>query len=199
MNFSLTGITILRKSHLIDYILPTEDLEDLNFIKKKYELIEKYDFKEITKKYSLDNSIIALIFKDKKEIRILSRITIRDDTVLKNQTFENFDIENDENLEKLIKKLKTIYEDYWKDFNQINTSIKLTIYIKIDNNDNIKIAEFENTLDKTELVYDFFISKFNKDYTYYKIVFNSTPNIFLKIMKDNNYTFNTQNKIWILE
>ena len=37
--------------HLIEYILPTEDLEDLEIIKKKYEFIEQYDFKEIISKY----------------------------------------------------------------------------------------------------------------------------------------------------
>ena len=32
----------LEKTHLIEYILPTEDLEDLNQIKKNYENIENF-------------------------------------------------------------------------------------------------------------------------------------------------------------
>ena len=48
---------------LIDYVLPSEDLEDINLLRQNYEFIEDYDFKDITKKYSLENSIIALIFK----------------------------------------------------------------------------------------------------------------------------------------
>ena len=52
---------------MIEYVLPTEDLEDLNLIKKNYDIIEQYDFKEITNKYNLNESIIALIFKNKKD------------------------------------------------------------------------------------------------------------------------------------
>ena len=46
----------LKKTDLIQYILPTEDLEDLNIIKKNYDKIEQYDFKEITVKYDLKDS-----------------------------------------------------------------------------------------------------------------------------------------------
>ena len=63
--------------HLIDYILLTEDLEDINLIKNNYEFIEEYDFKEITEKYSLNDTIIALFFKSKNDVRVLSRIKIK--------------------------------------------------------------------------------------------------------------------------
>ena len=44
--------------HLIEYVLPTEDLEDLEIIKKRYEFIEQYDFKDIISKYDLEDAII---------------------------------------------------------------------------------------------------------------------------------------------
>ena len=40
-----------NKSQLITYLLPSEDLEDLNLIKSKSEIIENYDFKDIIEKY----------------------------------------------------------------------------------------------------------------------------------------------------
>ena len=188
-----------KSFHLIDYILPTEDLEDLNLIKSKYNDIEKYDFKEISTKYNLDDSIVALIFKNEKTIRVLNRISISGNVVLKNQSFADTDINDPNEVEKLINELKIVYEDYWKNFNQINTSIKLTLNIKIDSSENLKISEFEKTLNDKDLIYDFFIIKFDKDFILYQIIFNGTPNNFLKTMKDNNYNFNTNNKIWILE
>ena len=47
-----------NRKQLIEYILPTEDLEDLNLIRKNYLEIENYSFKQIIEKYSLDNSIV---------------------------------------------------------------------------------------------------------------------------------------------
>ena len=188
-----------EKFHLIDYILPTEDLEDLNLVKSNYETIEEYDFKEIINKYYLENSIIALIFKNKNEIRILSRITIKDKVVLKNQTFLNTDFNEEKKLDKIISDLKTVYEDYWKNFNQINTSIKLVLNIKVSTSNNLVIENFAKTLNNTDLVYEYYILKFDKDYIFYQITFNGTPNNFLKTMSDNNFNIDTQNKIWILK
>jgi hypothetical protein len=107
--------------------------------------------------------------------------------------------DDDENINTIINDLKLIYEDFWKKYNQINTSIKLSINAKVENNNNYKLSNFEKTLMETDLVYDFFISKFDKDFTFYEIIFNGSPNIFLKKMSDKNYDFDTQNKIWILK
>ena len=188
-----------KNYHLIEYLLPEEDLEDINIIKNNYEFIEEYDFREIISKYNLRSSIIALIFKKENETRILSRITDNDNTVLINKTFLEINFDNKNDLENLIIQLKTSYEDFWKASNQVNTSIRLTLNIKLNNNDNFEISKFEKTLDENELVYDYYVSKFDKDYTFYQIIFNGNPNTFLKFMKDKDYTFYTQNKIWILK
>ena len=190
---------VSKSFHLIKYILPAEDLEDLNLIKNSYELIEEYDFKEITKKYNLKDSIIALIFKNEKELRVLTRITISDNVILKNRSFSDIDLNNKEHRVNIINNLKVIYEDYWKNLNQINTSIKLILNLKIDNSDNFKTSSFEKILGETDLIYDFFITKFDKDFIHYQITFNGTPNKFLKSMSQNNYNFDTQNKIWVLK
>ncbi len=187
-----------EKFHLIEYIMPTEDLEDLNLIKSKYDFIEQYDFKEIIDKYYLNDSIITLIFRDDKETRILSRIIFKDNIILKNKTFLKLDIEDEDQLKNMINDLKIVYEDSWKSSNQINTSLKLPLNIMVDNIDQSRISNFEKILNKIDLVYDFYISKFDKNFTHYQIIFNGTPSIFLKTMKDNNFIFDTQNKVWIL-
>ena len=185
--------------YLIDYLLPTEDLEDINLIKKNYDEIEKYNFAEIVNKYNLSDSIITLIFKNQNNIRILSRVTVNDNIVIKNLSFSNIDLDNKQNRENLISNLKIVYEDYWKNFNKINTSIKFPIYIKIKGNDNLKVSNFENTLNEIDLIYDYYILKFDKDFIYYHIIFNGTPDNFLKFMKKKSFDLNTQNKTWVLK
>ena len=185
--------------HLIEYLLPTEDLEDMNLIKKNYDIIEQYNFKEIINKYNLNDSIIALIFKNQANIRILSRITVNDNVVLKNLSFSDIDFDNKEKKKFLIDNLKIVYEDYWKNFNKINTSIKLPIYIKIKGDNNLRVNNFEQTLNEINLIYDYHVLKFDKNFIYYQIIFNGTPNIFLKFMEDKKFDLNTQNKIWVLK
>ena len=190
---------IEKKSFLINYLLPTEDLEDLNKIKEKFIIIENYDFKEITEKYFLDHAIIALIFKDNDEVKVLSKIFIEDQKVIRNDTFKSFNFDNLEKTETFIKELKTIYEDLWKDHNQINTSIKLPLLIQVDNNSFNKSLEFEKVLKDVDLISNYSINKFDKNSIFYEVIFNGTPKNFINIMTNKNYIFDTQRKVWILK
>ncbi len=190
--------TSLEKTHLIEYILPTEDLEDLDQIKKNYENIEEYNFEEIISKYNLNHSIVTLIFKNDKGIRVLSRIANGNNVILNNQSYSYNDMSDEEQVKGLIEDLKLIYEDYWKKTNQINTSIKFPLSIKVFN-DNKKIESFEKSLSNMDLIYKFYITKFDKNFTYYQIIFNDSPNVFLDLMREKNYNFDTQNKTWSLK
>jgi len=68
--------------------------------------------------------------------------------------------------------------------------------IKISNKNNDTISNFEKDLDELDLINNYFITKFDKNFTYYQVIFNGTTSTFLKTMEENNYYFNTQNKIW---
>ena len=87
----------------------------------------------------------------------------------------------------------------WKDYNQINTSIKLPLIIRINNDNSTTLSDFETILDKMDLVNDYSITKFNNNHIFYKIIFNGTSINFLNFMKDKNYEFNIQKKVWILK
>ena len=175
-------IKFSKKYHLIDYVLPEEDLEDLATIKKNFNTIENYNFEEIIKKYMVNNCIIALVFNNKDEVRVLSKIITNDKIVIKNDTFSKFDL-NEKKIDFLINKLKITYEDTWKDYNEINTSIKLPLIIRLNNNDSEQLIEFENVLSKLDLISDFSIKKFDKKHLSYEIVFNGTSINFINIMR----------------
>jgi hypothetical protein len=189
----------IKKHHLLNYVLPSEDLEDYSLIKNNSENLENYNFEEIIKKYNLDDYIISIVFKNNKEIRVLNKIHFNKKINLKNLKFNNLSLDNDKEIEEFTKNLKDVYENYWKSKNQINTSVKLSLTISIKNDDNSKVAQFEEILKNIDLVYDFYIFKFDNKNNIYKIVFNSSPDHFLKIMKNKNYEFDTKNQIWDLK
>ena len=189
----------IKKHHLLNFILPTEDLEDFNLIKNNLNNLENYDFKQIIQKYNLDDYIIMIVFKNDKEIRVLNKISLNNKIDLKNLKFQNFSLESEKEFELFTENLKDMYENYWKSKNEINNSIKLALTLSIDNDDNTKISQFEKILSNIDLIYDFYIYKFNNRDNIYKIVFNGSPDDFLNIMKENNYKFDIQNQIWILK
>ena len=171
----------------------------MNIIKSKSTNIENYDFEQIIKKYFLEHSIIALIFKNAEEIKVLSKIDIKKKKILKNNTFKSFDFKDDNQMKLFVAELKTIYDDLWKDYNQINTSIKLPIFIKVFNKEIDVSLKFEKVLNNIDLISNYSINRFDKNYIYYEITFNSTPDNFINIMSKRNYNFDTQKKVWILK
>ena len=176
--------------------MPTEDLDDFQIIKSNYEFLEEYDFKEIINKYSLDSYIISLIYKNNNSLRVLSKIKLSDTMVIDNQIYKNF---SDEKLMETISQLKIIYEDYWKNENQINTSIKLPLKIAIDITNDKKIKSFENTIKKFDLVSSIFVSQLDNKMIYYNVIFNGTPKLFILEMQKSGHELDIKNKVWILK
>ena len=188
-----------KRYQLIKYLLPSEDLEDLNLIKEKLDVIETYDFNDITKKYFLKNSIISVIFKGKNEVRILTKIYNDKNEIIKNDTFKNINLDNETDLNFLIENLKNLFEDTWKKLNEINTSIKVPITIKIKNDDLKKSNNFELFLNEIDMVSDYSVEKFDKEFIFYEVLFNGTVQNFINIMKNKKYNLNTQKKVWMIE
>jgi hypothetical protein len=188
-----------KRYQLIKYLLPSEDLEDLNLIKEKLDVIETYDFNEITKKYFLKNSIISLIFKGNNEVRILTKIYNDKNEIIKNDTFKNINLDKEKDLNFLIENLKNLFEDTWKKLNEINTSIKVPITIKIKNDDLKKSNNFELFLNEIDMVSDYSVQKFDKEFIFYEVLFNGTVQNFINIMKNKKYNLNTQKKVWMIE
>ena len=178
------------------YVLPADDLDDIQIIKSKYEFLEDYDFKEIINKYFLDDYIISLIYKDNNDLKVLSKIKLSDKIVLDNKVFKNF---TNKNVLSVIKELKLLYEDYWKRVNQINTSIKLPLTIAINISDNKKIVDFEKVIKKFDLVSSINVFKLDNINIYYKVIFNGTPQAFILGMKKLGYNLDIKNKIWVLK
>ncbi len=187
-----------KKYSLLNYILPTQDLDDFSLIKKNINNLETYDFKEIINKYNMDDHIIMIVFKNNNKIRVFNKILFNEKYNLKNLNFSEVNIYNEEELFKFIDNLKLVYEDFWKSQNEINTSVKLSLNISINNSNNIKLNKFEKILSNMDLIYNFYIYKFDNKNNFYKVIFNGTPDKFLEVMRDKNYNFEIENKIWVI-
>ena len=189
----------IEKYHLLKYILPNEDLEDIEIIKKNFENIEDYNFKEIILKYDLKDYIIIIFFKNDNNLKTLSKININNKLIIVNELFENIELDDEQSLNKVILILKTNYENQWKKINQINTSIKLPLTLQVETKNYILIKELENELSNLDLVSTFFIENFTSKITTYKIIYNSTPDRFIQEITKNGIKLNTSFKIWRIQ
>lgn len=63
-----------KKYNLLNYVLPTQDLDDFSLIKKNINNLETYDFKEIISKYNIDDHIIMIVFKSNHKVTVFNKI-----------------------------------------------------------------------------------------------------------------------------
>ena len=190
---------VKKNYHLLNYVLPNEDIEDLGVIQKNYQTIEDYDFTNIIKKYDMEDYIILIMFKNKNELKVLSKINLKDSFKVDNQIFKEINLDDDNNFKLVLDKLKTIYEDYWKKNNEINTSIKLPLTISINSQDYAKIQKFDNTLKELDLISNFYILKFDNKNIFFRIIYNGSPKTFIKDMSKVNLNLVMKNNLWSIE
>ena len=199
-NFFYEKWNDVKKSYqLLDYLLPTEDLEDLNTIQEMSNSIEAFDFTNLIAKYDLSDYIILIIYKNKNEVKTLSKINLNNSLKINNETYSKVNLENEKDLNKILENLKNIYEDHWKKNNQINTSIKLPLTVSITSKEYNKIQKLERTLSANDFVSNFYILKFDSQNTFYRIIYNGSPKIFLDDLEKNNINFEMLNNIWIIK
>ena len=189
---------ILNKKnyHLLNYILPNEDIDVISELNKNINNLEDYNYEDIIKKYNFNEYIITLIYKENNNIKVFSKIKINNNTKIHSYRVEGINISKLDNLNDLINEIKNIYEDNWKLNNQINRSVKLPINISIISDNYDKNMKFENFLKYNELVAEFFIKDFDNQKVNYKIIFNGSPKQFLKIINNNGININTSKQIW---
>ena len=185
-----------KKYYLIKYILPNEDIEDYDIIKKNIYNIENYDFKEITEKYNLKNEIILIMLKSNSQLRVFSKIKFEKNKLLLNKIFNIYNNNSENEIRNIIFDIKENYEDKWKSVNKINTSIKIPIRLSI-NSSNTKLSQkLEKKLSSIDLVSKYEIEIFNNKEIVYKIIFNGNPNKLLNILNLNYFKVDSSNSIW---
>ena len=97
------------------------------------------------------------------------------------------------------KKTKIHLNDIWKNFNEINTSIKLSINLILNSNNADNISKFENTLTKIDDIGYFSIKKFDLNKTVYEIIYNTDPNKLIKQFSTYGFEIVNDESQWVIQ
>ena len=184
---------------LLDYLLPSEDLDDLIKLQEMSNFIETYDFINLIKKYNLKDYIISIIYKNRNEVKILSKINLNNSLKINNQKYSKINLTNEQDFNMILDNLKIFYEDVWKKNNEINTSIKLPLNISIESKNYKKIMKLEEALTDIDLVSNFHILNFDNKHTQYRIIYNGSPINFFNNMNNRDFDLAMENNIWIIK
>ena len=185
-------------SYLLKYSLPAEDLEDIKHLTENINNIEQIDFKEILNKYNNEDYIVSIFFQEKKNLNILSKINLDNKQSIIKTDFSNVEIKEFNDQKRIIKYLKTTFENKWKKNNEINTSIKLFLTLSANSKDLVLLNKIEEALLESDLIYKFNVEKISNLETVYKIVYNGTPDKFITDFENKKFKIDISNENWVI-
>ena len=188
-----------KNYQLLNYLLPSEDLEDLNDLQEISSSVETYDFTNLIAKYDLNDYIISIIYKSKDELKILSKINLNNSFKINSKKYTKINLTNDKDFNMVLENLKNIYEDEWKKNNEINTSIKLPLTVYIKSKDYKKILYLEELLSNIDLISNFYILNFDNEFIKYRIIYNGSPKTFFNDMSNKYFDLVMENNVWIVK
>ncbi len=181
---------------LIQYTLPTENIESIQKIKLNRENIYKIDIEDFFKEYNLENMAFANIQVNQNNAKVYLNTKIADKKLNKNILITNSGLNEIEFNNKIILEIKNEIRDLIKSQNLIDVRTPSFLNAEIKLNDKSNLVEFNNRLKNVDLIDNFFVQELNKDYVLVKIKYLGKINKIIKKLKDQNINLNMREGQW---
>jgi len=171
---------------LIQYTLPTENIESIQKIKINRESIHKIDIEDFFKEYNLKNMAFVAINMNQDNSKIFLNIKTEGKRFSKNLLITNPGLNQEQFNNKIISEIKNIISDLIKSQNLIDVRIPSFLNAEIKLNNKSNLVEFNDRLKKIDLIDNFYVQQLNKDYVLVKIKYLGKINkIISKLKKEN--------------
>jgi hypothetical protein len=174
-------------NNLIQYVLPDENIENIEKINKNKNNIFELEISDFFKEYEIDNIAFINI-----EIKKLSAEIFLSTRIAGKKINKNLSIENKKNLleedfyNSVILEINNIIEDLIKSQNLIDVRTPSFLNVEIKLSDKSNLIEFNNRLKKIGLIDNFYVQQLNKDYVLVKIKYLGKINKIIKKLDDQN-------------
>jgi len=182
----------------INFILPVENIEDINFIKNNTEILEEIDLSRLVDNYEIKNSAILIFRYDKKKLRVFFKTNLSGIKKINKVEFIVDNLESKEVRVNLVSSLKFYINELWKEENLVDISVpaSLTVIVKLKNPGTIK--KITSRLKDINFIEDYTIEELNKDYAKIKIRYLGKIKNVQDSFSKNGFKFEITNEEWIL-
>ncbi len=187
------------ENQTISFVLPIEDLDDINQIKKNKNRIEDLNINDLIEKYNTNNYVFALMQKNKKKLHVYLKTNFNNNKISKNLVYNLSDINNLLELQKILIDLKMQSIDIWKEENIVNLSIPLSIKIKYKDMSLSDIDKLKTSLSKIDIIDNFFLEEINNDYVFFKINYFGSPKKLTLELLSLGYILKNYQGNWLIQ
>jgi len=163
------------KNELINFVLPIEDLDDFSKIEEMKNNIGTIDVDHFVNKYNIINYAFALMDYQNQQLNVHLKTNFNNSKASKNTSYMLDDINNETELDLILKDLKTQITDIWREENVVNLAVPLSIQIKYQQKNLIELDKLKNTLQKINIIDNYYLNETNINHSIFKIYYYGNP------------------------
>ena len=189
----------IKTSDNANFILPLQNLDDINFIKQNLENLEETDLSNLVKNYGIKNSTIIILRYDKKTLDVFLKSNFSGVKKYKKIDFKLDSIADEEVRSDIISNLKAYTIELWKEENLINiaTPSYLTLNFEIKNQNSFK--EIIDKIKKISSIENFSVKNFDEKSARIKIKFFGKIKTLQNSFIENGFDIQFQDEQWNLK
>jgi len=185
--------------NLIQYTLPVENIENIQKINLNKDDIYNLNIPDFFKEYEIENIVFANIEIDSNNAEVFLNTRIEGKKINKRLSInEKKNLNQKEFYNKIILEINNIIRDLIKSENLIDVRTPSFLNIKIAMNNKSNLVEFNNRLEKIDLIDDFYVQQLNRDYVLVKIKYLGKIKKIINKLKDQNISLKMIEGEWQL-
>ena len=191
-----------NKTNIYDnanFILPLQNLDDINFIKKNLSKLEETDLSRLVKNYEIQNSTIIILRYNQKKLDVFLKSNLSGIEKLKKIDFKIENLDNEDIRNDIISSLKSYTVELWKEENLIDISTPSFITLNINTKNPKSLKEIIDKIKKINSIDSFSIENFDNNFVKIKIKFFGNIKNFQKNFLENGFEVQFVDDQWNLK
>jgi hypothetical protein len=180
----------------IDYVLPSENLEDIQLINQNKDNLETIKVDKILSKYDIKNYIFLVIKPGDKQANVFLKGKISGNEVIKNVEIEINNNDTKVNYTYIIKEIKKEINELWKSQNLIDISAPAFLNIMLFINESRDLLNLQQALSTIDLIDRYSVLELNKNYAKLNVKYYGKINKIKKKFQENGIIIEIINNEW---
>jgi len=182
----------------INFILPVENVDDIEFIKNNLQFLEEIDLSALVDNYEIKNSAILIFRYDEGRLNVFFKVDFKGVEKAIRVKFIVEDLTNKEVRTDIIKSLKNNINDFWKEEHLIDISAPSYLTFKIKTEKPETLKNVIKRITKINLIDSYIVRELSKNSAKINIKYFGKIKNLQDELTDNGFKFKILHNEWSL-
>ena len=199
-NYFYKNWNVVYKNELIEFILPQENIEIIQYINFFKENLIKLEIVKIFQEY-LNKNIALILIDDNKSNngKVFIKTLIQGKKISKSFNLKKNNLNTNMFYNEIIINTKKQLIDLVKSKNLVDISTPFFLNVKLNLNRNSNLAKLNLRIKKIDSIENIYVQEFNKDYVSLRIKYLGKLDNIITQLKKENIDLRLINDLWVIK